>query len=261
MIALFKSHYSIGKSILTLSHPSKVQEDGPQSVFSIAENEDSITLVEDSLVGFLQAQKTAESMGKHLIFGLRISCSHLEVSTDSDSPTNHCCHKLIIFAKNDVGCSLLNKIYSHAFCNNDGVIDIPSLKEMWSNEDLQMAIPFYDSFIFMNSMHFCSCIPDFSFCDPHFFLENNYLPFDQQIRSKVIDYCENFKYNYSESKSIYYNKKEDFEAYQTYKCICAKRNGKQRTLSVPNFDHLSSPEFSYESYLETKYEQEAITKN
>lgn len=251
MIALFKSHYSIGKSILTLEHPSKVKEDGPQSIFSICENENTITLVEDSLIGFLQAQKTAQSLGKHLIFGLRISCSHMEVSDDPDEDReSQCTHKIIIFARNDAGCSLLNNIYSHAFCNNDGVIDIPTLKTLWSEDDLEMVVPFYDSFIFMNSMHFCSCVPDFSFCKPHFFLENNYLPFDQQIRKKVIDYCKNFKYDYSESKSIYYNKKEDFEAYQTYKCICAKKNGKQRTLSVPNFDHLASPEFCYESYLE-----------
>jgi len=253
MIALFKSHYSIGKSILTLEDPSKVKDGGADSVVSIAKDENHITLVEDSLIGFLQAQKTAESLGKQLIFGLRISCSHLDSSTDQSNDTL-CTHKIIIFAKNDTGCSLLNAIYSHAFCNNEGVIDIPNLKNLWSNDDLQLAIPFYDSFIFMNSMHFCSCIPDFSFCEPHFFLENNYLPFDHQMRNKVIDYCENFKYDYSESKSIYYNKREDFEAYQTYKCICAKKNGKQRTLSVPNFDHLASPEFSYESYLEAQYE-------
>ena len=36
MLALFKSHYSIGKSILTLKHPEKVEDGGPDSIFSIA---------------------------------------------------------------------------------------------------------------------------------------------------------------------------------------------------------------------------------
>ena len=245
MIALFKSHYSIGKSILTLEDPSKCKEGGPKSIFSVSK-EDKIILVEDTLIGFLQAHKTAESLEKQLIFGLRLSCSHMSNSSDSSD----CNHKIIIFAKNSNGCKLLNNIYSHAFCNNDGVIDTTYLKTVWNNDDLDLCIPFYDSFIFMNSMFFCSCIPDFSFCNPTFFIEENYLPFDPFIKKKVVDYCDNFKYNYIESKSIYYDKREDFEAYQTYRCICAKKNGKQRTLSVPNFDHLASPEFCYESYLE-----------
>lgn len=244
MLPLFKSHYSIGKSILTLDHPDKVKDDGSQSVFSIAKDLDKIILVEDSLVGFLQAQKTAETLGKELIFGLRISCSH----EDSRIDTN-CVHKIIVFAKNDIGCQLLNSIYSHAFCNNEGVIDLKHLKSIWDSESLLLAIPFYDSFIFMNTMYFCSCIPDFSFCNPIFFIEDNYLPFDSRIKLKVEEYCKHFNCKTEHSKSIYYNKIEDFTAYQTYKCICAKKTGKQRTLDVPNIDHLSSPEFCFESYL------------
>lgn len=246
MIPLFKSHYSIGKSILTLDDPSKVKEDGPQSIFSIASDLDQIVLVEDSLIGFLQAQKTAEALGKQLIFGLRISCSH----QNSESQSNDCIHKIIVFAKTDLGCKLLNKIYSNAFCDNGGVLNLDYLSSVWSSNDLDLCIPFYDSFIFMNTMFFCSCILMFDFCQPTFFIENNFLPFDEQIKSKVINYANQFNFPTLECKSIYYNKKENFEAYQTYKCICAKKNGKQRTLSVPNFDHLASPEFCYESYLE-----------
>ena len=36
-----------------------------------------------------------------------------------------------------------------------------------------MVLPFYDSFIFNNIMSFSSCIPDFSFCSPTFFVEDN----------------------------------------------------------------------------------------
>lgn len=246
MIALFKSHYSIGKSILTLDHPDKLKDGGSKSVFSVASDLNQIVLVEDSLIGFLQAQKVAASLDKQLIFGLRISCSH------EDDTSSECVHKIIIFAKNDSGCKLLNKIYSHAFCETDGVLNLKSLKDFWSPSDLELAIPFYDSFIFMNTMFFCSCVPDFSFCSPTFFIEDNFLPFDQRIQEKVIDYCENFNYSHTQAKSIYYDQRDDFAAYQTYRCICAKKNGKQRTLSVPNFDHLASPEFCYESYLENE---------
>lgn len=246
MIPLFKSHYSIGKSILTLDHPDKIQEGSSDSVFSILNKDHKqVVLVEDSLIGFLQSQKIAKELDLQLIFGLRISCSH-EVNPD---PKNACTHKIIIFAKNDQGCKLLNTIYSHAFCNNEGVLDSNFLKECWSEDDLSLSIPFYDSFIFMNSLHFCSCIPNFSFTNPNFFIENNFLPFDEDIKNKVIDYCEKYSYNYTDAKTIYYNKRSDFAAYQTYKCICSKKF-KQRTLAVPNFDHLASPEFSYQSFLE-----------
>ena len=249
MIPLFKSHYSIGKSILTLNDPSKTNDGGSDSIFSICQDHlDKVVLVEDSLVGFPQAQKVSKNLGIQLIFGLRISCSH-ELTSDKDS--EECVHKIIIFAKNNNGCKILNSIYSHAFCNTDKVIRANDLKSLWVESDLTLAIPFYDSFIFMNSLHFCNCIPDLSFTKPHFFIEDNLLPFDLEINKKVISYCEKNKYNYSKSKTIYYNKREDFESYQTYKCICSKKF-KQRTLDVPNFDHLASPEFSMESFLETQ---------
>jgi len=246
MIPLFKSHYSIGKSILTLNHPDQIKEGSSDSVFSILrEDQKQVVLVEDSLIGFLQSQKVAKDLGLQLIFGLRMSCSH-EINPDTK---NGCVHKIIIFAKNDGGCKLLNKIYSHAFCEGEGILDLNFLNSVWEEDYLSLAIPFYDSFIYMNSLHFCSCIPNFSFTKPTFFIEDNFLPFDEDIKNKVLNYCKKYNLPHSSAKTIYYNTREDFAAYQTYKCICSKKF-KQRTLNVPNFDHLSSPEFSYESYLE-----------
>ena len=70
MIPLFKSHYSIGKSILTLDDPITHKEGGSDSVFSIAvENKlKEVVLVEDSLTGFLQAKKNADNLNLKLIF-------------------------------------------------------------------------------------------------------------------------------------------------------------------------------------------------
>lgn len=238
MIPLFKSHYSIGKSILR-----------PNEIFEIAKesNLKKVFLVEDSLVGFLEADKHSKQQEIDLAFGLRINACN-KVSSDKKE-NEKCLHKIIIFAKDGEGCKLVNKIYSKAFCDNEGAIDFPSLKNIWNDEHLILAVPFYDSFIFKNTLHFCSCIPDFSFCKPIFFLENNYLPFDEIIRDKVLDYCKENNYTTEETKSIYYRNRDDFESFQTYKCICNRRF-KQRTLSVPNFDHLSSSEFSFESFLE-----------
>jgi len=247
MIPIFKSHCSIGKSILTLEHPDNVDDEGSDSIFSIAQenNLSQIILVEDSLIGFLQAQKTCEQLGIQLIFGLRLNVCHKLSKNKKENAK--CTHKAIVFAKNDEGCKLLNQIYSKAFCDGGGVIDSGGLKKLWDEESLSLAVPFYDSFIFMNTLHFCSCVPDFTFTQPTFFIEQNFLPFDLHMARKVRSYCSGNNFNLEAVKSIYYKDRKDFEAFQTYKCICNRRY-KQRTLTVPNIDHLASPEFCFESY-------------
>lgn len=236
MIPLFKSHCSIGKSILKISE-----------IFDLAlkNNFKKVYLIEDSLISFLDSHKHAKENDLQLIFGLRLKVSH-----DSQNPSS--VHKIIVFAKDDLGCRLINKIYSKAFSDPSGVISNKDLKSLWENKHLVLAVPFYDSFIFMNSLHFNNCIPDFSFTSPYFFLENNLLPFDSNIQDKVKKYCKDNNCKTVLTKSIFYEKRIDFNAYQTYKCICNRRFDKQRTLNVPNFDHLGSFEFCLESFLENE---------
>jgi len=53
-------------------------------------------------------------------------------------------------------------------------------------------------------------------------------------------------------KSIFYKKREDVEALQTYKILCNRNFGRAATLSSPNLNHFGSQEFCFESYLEKK---------
>ena len=249
MLPLFKSDYSIGKSILTSEQTST--EDGPTSIFQIAQenNLKELILVEDSLTGFLKCQKNSTELGIKLIFGLRMSFCDDSLETDKDSASNS--HKVIIFAKNSNGCKLLNEIYSYAFTKRGGKLDSNYLNSIWIEEDLKLCIPFYDSFIFNNLMNFSTCILDVGFTNPDFFIEDNCLPFDQMVSEKVKEYCTTNNYNYILSKSIYYHKRSDFSAYQTYKCICSRSSfGRGRSLDKPNLDHCSSKEFSFESWSE-----------
>ena len=81
MLPIFKSHFSIGKSILTLDDPSETKEGGKDSIFSICldNNIKNLILVEDSLTGFLQAFKKSEALNLNLIFCLSINiCSNLK---------------------------------------------------------------------------------------------------------------------------------------------------------------------------------------
>lgn len=252
MLPLFKSHYSVGKSILTLSHPDSTIKGGPSSIFSVASKAqlDKVILVEDSLVGFLEAKKVADSLDLQLVFGLRmdicddITKKPLKTSTNGE-------HKLIIFALDGVGCGLLNKIYSVAQTKGYGRVDTETLQRFYDPSHLKIAVPFYDSFLFHNSFSYQEpCLLDHSFFKPTFFIEENHLPFDLVLTHIVKEYCGK-TYPIEKVKTIYYENREDFEAYQTYKCICGRGfSTKAKTLDMPNLDHCGSPEFCFESYLD-----------
>tara|TARA_A100001037_G_C15062903_1_gene595638 strand:+ start:288 stop:1025 length:738 start_codon:yes stop_codon:yes gene_type:complete len=239
MVPIFTSHYSIGKSILTLNEPRKSREFGPTSIFEIAEdnNIEHIFLVENTLTGFPQAVSTAERLGVKLSFGLMLNVCEQG-------------HKIIAFAKNSEGCKLLNRLYSSAFCNEGECIGMKQLKKLWTN-DLMLAIPFYDSFLFKNVMSFDNCAPDLTSFNPTFFLESNGLPFDNVVAETVTSYAKSQNAETELVKSIFYEKREDADALQTYKCICSRKFGKS-TLSKPNLDHFGSDEFCFESYLENE---------
>lgn len=249
MLPLFKSHYSVGKSILTLALPESEVEGGSSSVFKIAQDNhlNQVFLVEDSLVGFLEAKYNSEALDLQLVFGIRVN-----LCEDISSPKpSSCSHKVVIFSRNSEGCRLLNRIYSFAQTQGGGSIDSKNLKSFYNEDDLKICIPFYDSFLFHNSLSYKEpCILDHSFFHPTFFIERNGLPFDSLLESSVASYCSD-KYPVELVKSVYYKDREDFEAYQTYKCICSRGfSSKSKSLDMPNLDHCGSPEFCFQSYLE-----------
>lgn len=247
MIPIFKSTYSIGKSILTLDDPSKVKEGGSDSIIAIAkeENLDKIVLVEDSMIGFLNAHTKCAEAGIQLIFGLRMSC--INQRTPEFLESTDTLHKIVLMGKNDAGIKVLTKIYSIANKESKGIVDCDLIKQYWT-EDLKLCIPFYDSFIYMNNFIGRKCVPNFSFTKPTVFIEDNDLPFDQFILEKVSRYAQENNLHIEKVKSIYYKNKEDFSAWQTYKCLCNRTFGKERSLSNPNLEHCGSDTFCWESY-------------
>ncbi len=261
-IPIFKSHYSIGKSILTLSpasekDPEEGSQDGSISVFDIAKenNLKQVVIVEDSLTGFLEADKVARELGVQLIFGVRFDVCN-DASNEESIKESNCKHKIIIFPKNSQGCRSLNKIYTECKTNHNNFLDMKLLSGLWDEDNLSMCIPFYDSFIFNNLTSFNSCVVNFKFTKPTFFMEDNGLPFDFIVKEKVIQYCDVNKFEIEDVQSIYYKNKDDFSAYLTYKLICGRNSfaGRQLSLEKPNFDHLGSDQFCWESYME-KLEQ------
>ena len=254
LLPLFKSHFSIGKSILTLGAPkNEGAEESSDSVFDIAaqNNLNQVVLVEDSFMGFLQARKVCSELSKQLIFGIRLDFCE-DASKIEDPKDVTCSHKIIIFPKNSQGCKELNAIYTLAKTKHNGWLDLKILKNHWNEDNLSLAIPFYDSFLFKNLTTFQSCFVHFTFTKPTFFIEDNGLPFDSIIKNSVVKYCETNNLKTQQAQSIYYKDKKDFSAYLTYKLICGRNSfaGRELSLEKPNFDHLGSNQFCWESYAE-----------
>ena len=251
IIPLFKSHYSLGKSILTLENELQVSNESPTSCLALCKEAklEHLTLVEDGMSGFLQAYQNTKEHGLKLIFGLRMTLCDDSSQKDEDSRKTN--NKIIIFIKNVEGYKSLIKIYS--FAAREGFyyhprIDHETLHRLWDNENLLLAVPFYDSFIYRNLLENALCVPEWwSFTTPTFFKENNNLPFDNLISESIDKILEErgCSQNSEQTKSIFYNNKKDFKAYLTFRCI-----SNRTTLDKPNLDHMTSNEFSFESWKE-----------
>lgn len=243
MIPLFKSHFSFGRSILTLNEPEKQKQDGPDSIISIALDNGlkEIYLVEDSLTGFLTAFKNCQKHNIQLKFGLRMQICNSYESADSST------HRLVLFALNDSGFKDINKIYTFANTEKESVISNSDLVQRLT-DNILIAVPFYDSYIWKNKYTFSNCMPDFlDNKDVIYFAEDNKLPFDKItgdfLRSR-------FKEKVVEAKSIYYKNREDFPAWVTYKIACNRNMGKNQSLSAPELSGCGSKDFCFQSWKE-----------
>ena len=214
VIPLFKSHYSLGKSILTLEKPEDVVENGPDSIISLCKDNGikKLFLIEDNMSGFLQAYSNCEESDITPIFGLRLNfCPDLGVKNDEQLGKTS---KIIIIAKNEKGYKSLVKISTKA--SRDGFyyeprVDSNTIKENFDDNNLAIAFPYYDSYLHLNSIENKSCIIDLSFCSPFFFKEENDLPFNFIIDNAIDRAAPKDKI--VNVKSIYYNKKKDFKCF------------------------------------------------
>jgi DNA polymerase III alpha subunit len=229
MIPLFKSHYSLLRSILTLDPYEKDKDtDLSDSIINIAveNNLKELCLVEDTMAGFIAALQACKDSKIKLIFGLRVS--FINNSSEENSLSSH---KNIIFPKNLNGYKSLIKLSTMAAYNNfnkEARLSYSDLHSLW-NEDLALAIPFYDSFLHKNLLQGYLCVPELKKIKPTVFLEDNNLPFDYLIREAALLFAKVNGLKTEEVKRIYYKNRSDY-----------------------GFDHMSSREFCWESFQENK---------
>lgn len=244
IIPCFKSAYSIGRSILTFEKAGASSESEADSIIdlALANNLKQVFAIEDSMTGFLEAYTNCQAAKLQLVYGVRINvCPDMSIK-DEDSLSKTC--KYVIFMKNSEGYKRLVKIWTAA--NLEGFyyeprIDFKTLKSLWSNKDLKLCIPFYDSYLFKNLLHFGACLPNIDFTDPTYLIEDNQLPFDNLLLSKVKE----TKGEIFPVQSVYYAKKADFKFYLTFRCI-----NNRSTLNKPELDHMTSNTFCLEHWKE-----------
>ena len=229
---------------MTLEDKSEV-DDYPDSIIQIAKENKlkELFLVEDNMSSFLEAYTNTRNNNIKLNYGLRITIT--ESMEDKSEESRFKNSKVIIFFKNNEGYSLLTKLYSKAAKEGfyyEPRLDYKTLSDNWS-DDLLLCVPFYDSFIYNNTLKNFICVPNFSFTKPIVFIENNDLPFDFIIKNKMLNFVKENNLEVLLVKSIYYKNKKDFKSYLTFRCI-----NNRTTLNKPEIEHMSSDSFSFEEW-------------
>lgn len=263
ILPIFTSHYSFGRSILTLDkpeyivdgktvqirNPEDIRDDRPTPIIGIARafKLNEIFLIDNNFSGFIEAYKNSKDNNIQLNFGLKlIVCNNINDKSDESKKTES---KVIIWMKNSEGYKDLIKIYSKAA--TEGFYYIPRISwdlinEMFT-ENLSLSIPQYDSFLHKNLLHNCNCIPKFNKVIPNIFISQMELPFDDIIKNAHITYAKDNNLDIIETNPIYYYKSEDFKAYCVFRAI-----NKRGTFTNPNIEYFCSDGFSFESYWNRK---------
>jgi DNA polymerase-3 subunit alpha len=246
VLPLIKSHYSLGKSIITLEKPTG-KDSYPTTAFDLVKsnNLDTLVLVDDNVSGLLQASKEAKECKVKLVFGLRIWIT--DDALEKSEAVLKKQAKYIIFVKNPKGYQDIIKIWSYA--SKDGFyyeprLDFKTLKTLWNEKHLRLVVPFYDSFIHLNSFESYTHVPQYDFTKPTFLYEDNNLPFDDYLREKVDKFTKENKLSLIPAQSIYYKHRDDFIAYLAARCL-----HNRTTIEKPELNHMGSDEFNFQKWL------------
>lgn len=222
-------------------------------VEQLRKSNDSLTVAEASKM-FTEATTKYEREKQwstdpiQLLFGVKlIVCADMATKDDPSLKTQS---KVVVFVRNTQGYSDLIRIWNIAWTDGfyyEGRIDWKKLKELWT-PNLILALPFFSSFIAMNSTTFSSIVPELP-CPAKevwaFKEVKSGLPFESIITKALNQFVQESGAQVQEVKSVYYYEPEDFMAYQTFRAM-----NERGTYSAPNVSDLASDQFSFKSWVE-----------
>lgn len=247
MIPLFRSNYSL-TSILTLDAPSEVasrKANTSDSVFDICNDYGlkDVFIVDNTLTGLVEAYENAKKANLNLRFGYRVNiCQDIADKSPESKATQS---RIVIFSTQQTFADLIqihNISTTEGLFENAPRLDYNVLKANWT-DNLFLAIPFYDSYIYYNLLYGNQCIPEIDFTDHCYFIESNGLPFDHLLEDHIRRTVKDKEL--VPAKTIYYRDRKDFAAYMTYRCILNRT-----TFQKPELRHFGSQEFCMEAWKE-----------
>ena len=167
MIPLFKSTFSIGRSLLRVEDLVDIAQSGDVK---------KMILVEDNFYGFRVINQAFLHAEIPMVYGVRLPVVQ---SNLSEKPS-----KLIFFPKNNKGVGVVRNLYTKCYTSEGECLHLSDI-EKGQLDEVSIGVPFYDSYIFNNIFNFGLC--DLSLDDfDHFYMEeNNKHPFDFQISSAL----------------------------------------------------------------------------
>jgi hypothetical protein len=249
VVPIFYDHSS-RKSLLTYWNAKDTVPGAPQSIVGLCKSAGLKECfgVSTNFHTFLEAWKNLKEEKISFRFGLQLTlCDDAKVHTD-DSLKNE--HKVIVFMKNSNAYVDLIRLYTA--CASDPTnryylqrFDCKQLKQHWT-DNLLLAIPFFDSCIHANMLRYgASIVPDFP-VKPMIFREvDSGVPFASLIDKALDLYNADGSHEEVKTKTIYYEKKDDLEAYITERARKARGS-----FSKPNLNYMCSPRFCFEEWKE-----------
>lgn len=248
VLPIFKTTFSF-RSILTVNEPGDYDPEYPVSIFDIYKmyGMERCFIVDDTMSGYILIDQVCKKHKIPFTYGLRITfCSNVEDKSEASFTSEH---KVNVVARNFNGYQKLIKLISYA--SKEGFyyeprLDFNQLDAHWNSKDLLIMIPFYDSYLFNNTLKGYTCTPNIQKYDPVYISEFNDLPFDKYLDKKIRSSVGESRI--IKAKSIYYEKREDFLSYMTFKC--ATKNQGRSTIDKPEMEHMCSSEFCAESWKE-----------
>lgn len=250
ILPVFRSHYSISSSLLTLEEVGKTDLGNPVSICDLAKQYGvKHVVVQDSRIdGFLEAYKNIQKAGiAQLVYGVKLTvCSDISDKTEASLGTES---RVAVFVRNTQGYSDLIRIYNRAWTDGfyyRGRADWKLLREYWT-PNLTLVLPYFNSFLARNALTMDSIVPSLPVPIDQItvFREvDSGLPFAPLIDESIDEFARQSGATIQETKSVYYADRAAFKAYQVLRCI-----SERSTFDKPNIDNLCSDRFAFSEYL------------
>lgn len=249
VIPIFRSTYSIGRSLLT-GEPSSdtFRDDQPVSIFTIAKKYGlkKVILIDDEPTGFPVFYRQSKQEGVHLIFGQRIVLADNKTQLASDGLTSKVC----VLIKNSEGYADFVKLvswYNASKHDNVRCIFIDDFLNLLT-DNLMVMVPFYDSFLYSNSLYGSKFSFQFPRHNTFFTVESHELPCDMVMADVVTNYCKYDKYELVQTHHVCYYADSDLPAAMVYRIANSRRFKTNISFDAPDLEFFGVETFSFESF-------------